>query len=113
MNEFKKRMVFVYGWLNVKTVLFQTIPFCISTQFSSIKHIDRTLVGAINPGQSGPGSDGNEKVLYIPHSSRITGTSSSDCLVSYPGHSLWEGGLTPLTGQNIIAYEFLVLDRNM
>ena len=23
-------------------------------------------------------------------------TSPSDCLVSYPGHSLWEGGLTPL-----------------
>ena len=38
-------------------------------------------------GQSGPGSDGNEGVLRIPQSSCITGTSPSDCLVSYPGHS--------------------------
>ena len=40
------------------------------------------------PGQSGPGSDGNKEVLSIPQSSSITGTSPSDCLVSYPGHSL-------------------------
>ena len=39
------------------------------------------------PGQSGPGSDGNEKVLRIPQSSSITGNSPSDCLVSYPGKS--------------------------
>ena len=38
--------------------------------------------------QSGPGSDSNEGVLRIPQSSSITGTSLSDCLVSYPGHSL-------------------------
>ena len=46
------------------------------------------------PDQSGFGSNGNEGVLCIPQSSSITGTSPSDCLVSYPGHSL--GGLTPL-----------------
>ena len=40
------------------------------------------------PGQSGPGSNGNEGVLRIPQSPSITGTSPSDCLVSYPGHSL-------------------------
>ena len=34
------------------------------------------------PGQSGPGSDGNEGVLCNPKSFRITETSSSDCLVS-------------------------------
>ena len=45
-------------------------------------------------GQSGPGSDGNEGVLRIPQSSNIIRTSPSDCLVSYPGHSL--GCLTPL-----------------
>ena len=45
------------------------------------------------PGQSGPGSDGNEEVLRIPQSSSIAGTSPSDCLVSYPGHSL--GGSYP------------------
>ena len=49
-----------------KIVLFQTILFSISTQFSSIWPIDRTLSGATTPGQSGPGSDGNEGVLCIP-----------------------------------------------
>ena len=39
-------------------------------------------------GQSGPWSDGNEGVLRIPQNSNITGTSPSDCLVSFPGHSL-------------------------
>ena len=33
-------------------------------------------------------SDVNEEELYIPQSSIITGTSLSDCLVSYPGHSI-------------------------
>ena len=49
------------------------------------------LSGATTPGQSGPGSDGNEGVLRIPQSSSTAGTSPSDCLVSYPGHSLWGG----------------------
>ena len=49
-----------------KTVLFQTNQFSISTQFSSIWPIDRTLSGVTTPGQSGPGSDGNEEVLRIP-----------------------------------------------
>ena len=34
------------------------------------------------------GGDGNEGVLHIPEISNITGTSPSNCLVSYPGHSL-------------------------
>ena len=37
---------------------------------------------------SGPASDANEGVRCIPQSSSITGASPSDCLVSYPGHSL-------------------------
>ena len=78
------------------TVLFQAIQFSISTQFSSIWPIDRTLSGANTPGQSGPGSNGNNRVLCIPQSFSITGTSLSDYLVSYPGHSLVGGGLTPL-----------------
>ena len=45
------------------------------------------LSGATTPGQSGPGSDGNEGVLRIPQRSSIAGTSPSDCLVSYLGHS--------------------------
>ena len=47
------------------------------------------------PGQSGPWSDGNKGVLRIPQSSNITGTSPSDCLVSYLGHSLVGGGAYP------------------
>ena len=57
---------------------------------SSIWLIDRTLLDAYTPGQSGPGSNVNEGVLHIPQSSR-TGTSPSDCLVLYPGHSLRRG----------------------
>ncbi len=78
-----------------KTVPFQTIQLTISTQFSSIRPIDSTLSGATTPGQSGPGSDGNEGVLCIPQSSSFTGTSPSDGLVSCPGHFL-EGGVLPL-----------------
>ena len=73
--------------LNVKRILSQTIQFSISTQFSSIWRIDRTLSGATTLGQSGPGSNGNEKILHIPQSSSISRTSSH-CLESYPGHSL-------------------------
>ena len=57
---------------------------------SSIWPIDRTLSGAITPGQSGPGSDGNKGVLRISQSTGVTGASPSDCLVTYPGHSLEE-----------------------
>ena len=53
--------------------------------------IDKTLSSATTLGQSGPGSNGNEGVLHIFQSSSITGALSSNCLVSYPGHSLVEG----------------------
>ena len=68
--------------LNVETV-FKAIQFSIRTQFSYIQPRDRTISGATTPGQSGPGSSGNEEVLCIPQSSSITGTSPSNCLVSY------------------------------
>ena len=54
-----------------------------------------TLSDATSLGPSGPGIDGNEGVLHVPQSSRITGTSLSGCLVTYPRYSLG-GGLTPL-----------------
>ena len=73
-----------------KTVLFQTIRFSKSTQYSSTWPIERTLSGATIPSQSGTGSDGNKGVIRIPQSSSYTGGSSSDFLVSYPGHSLGE-----------------------
>ena len=58
-------------------------------QCSSIWPIDGTLSGATSPGQSGPGSDGNEGVFCILQHSSITGTSPSHCLVSYPD-TCWE-----------------------
>ena len=80
---------------------FLTVQFCISTQFSSIWLVDRTLSSATILGQSGPCRDGNKGVLRIPKSSIITGTSPSDCLVSYPGHSLVGGGLTSLQRSSV------------
>ena len=83
-----KYIFFIYSQLNVKTVLFQIIPFSMSTQFSSIWPIDRTLSDATTPGQSGSCSDGSEEVLRISQSYSITGTSPLNCLSSYTGHSL-------------------------
>ena len=78
------------SFLYIQTALFQAIQFSISTHFSSIWPIDRTLSTATTRSQSGPGSDGNEGALHIPQSSSIAGISPSNCLVSYPGHSLGE-----------------------
>ena len=77
-------------FLYIETVLFQAIQFSVSTQFSSIWPMGRTLSGATIPDQSGPGSNDNEGVLHIPQSSSISGASPSNCLVSYPGHLLEE-----------------------
>ena len=71
-----------------KTVLFQNNSVLALVHFSSIQFIDRNLSGATTAGLSGPGSDGNKKVLYIRQSSSITEASPSDCLVSSTGHSL-------------------------
>ena len=79
--------------------------------------MDRALSGGTIPGQTGPGSGGNEGILRILQSSSITGTTLADCLMLYLGQSLLEGGgLTPLqrssrcilqpqpTGQKIFGY---------
>ena len=58
---------------------------------SSIWPIAGTLTGTTTLGQSGSGSNGTKGVFHIPQSSR-TGTSPSDCLVSYAGHSFVERG---------------------
>ena len=64
-------------------------------QFSSIWPIDKTLSGATTLDQSGLGAnEDTERVLHIPQSFSITGASPSDCLVSYPGHSLRESYLS-------------------
>ena len=67
------------------------IQFSISYLFAqslNVKQFYLTLSDATTPSQSGPRSDGNEGVLCIPQTP--TGTSLSDCLVSYLGHSLGE-----------------------
>ena len=96
-NNSIKHQSFVYTQLNVKTIQFSISHFFLCTQFkyqSSIWPIDRTLSGATTPSQSGSESDGNEGVLHIPQNSSITRASLSDCLVSYPGHSVGESYLS-------------------
>ena len=83
----KKFQVLLYNNHNLTSVI------CLHT-VCSIWTIDRTLSGTTDPGQSGPGSNSNKGVLYIPQISKA-GASLSDCLMSYPRHSL-RRGLTPL-----------------
>ena len=84
---FNAKSIFIY-----KIVLFQTIQFSISTQVSSVWLIvlfDPS--GATTTDQRGSGGDVREGLLRILQSSSITVTSPSDCLVSYPKHSLGRG----------------------
>ena len=73
-NSFKHQS-FVYTQLNDQTVLLQTIQFCKnhlfghSLNFKQFYLIHRS--DATTSDQSGPGSNGNEGVLYIPQSSSI------------------------------------------
>ena len=94
-----------------KTVPYQIIQFSISTQFkckyglivnisissysvksnNSVQHKNAVQFYSTHrqdPYQVLPGSNGNEGVLCIPQCCSITGTSPSDCLVSYSVHSL-------------------------
>ena len=52
-------------FLYIETVVFQTIQFSISAQFSSIWTIDRTLSSATTPGQRGPWSNGNVEEVSV------------------------------------------------
>ena len=49
-----------------KIVLFQTIQLSISTQFSSIWTLNRTLSGATTPDQSGSGNHGYKGYSKFP-----------------------------------------------
>ena len=63
-------------------LLIYNIKYSYSIQIickDSISLIDRTLTGTITLGLSGPGSNGNEKVLYTLQISR-TGDSPSDAV---------------------------------
>ena len=59
-----------------------------------------TLSSATTPGQSEAGNNCNEGVLRIPPNPCITGASSSDFLVSYPG---------PLLGESYSSAEMLMV----
>ena len=45
------------------------------------------LSGTTSSGQRGPKTDGNDGVVPIPQSSKNTGVSQSNCLMSYTGRS--------------------------
>ena len=47
-------------------------------------------MSTLTPGKRGPKSDGNEVVVRLPQASCIPEASPSNCLGSYPGHSLGE-----------------------
>ena len=64
--NFKQFILALVRSLNVKTVIFQTIQFSISTQFSFILTIDRTLSSATILVPSKPGSDGNKGYSKFP-----------------------------------------------
>ena len=99
-NNSIKHQPFVYTLLNEQTILFQTIQFNLSFDIS-IWPIDRTLSDVTTLGLIGSGNDSNEGVLHIPQNPNITGTSLLDCLVSYPGHFLWERSYFPAMMQLI------------
>ena len=83
-NSSIKHQSFVYTQLNDQTVLFQTIQFSMSfvcTQFKCQTILYNLLIGATILGKSGSASNSNERVFCIPHSSSITSTSPSDCLM--------------------------------
>ena len=66
-----------------KTVLFQAIQFSISTQFSSIRTIDRILSVATTSGQSGPRSDCYILIIITTQRRR---KMSKDFLRKYNSH---------------------------
>ena len=71
-------MSFIYIHLKVKIVLFKQFSLAYGV-FICIWPIDRDLLGATTQGQSEPGGDDNEGLLYIPPHSSIIGNSPSDC----------------------------------
>ena len=85
-NNSITHQLFIYTQLNVKIVLFQTIPFCISTHFTSIWSIDKTQSGATRmdlgamaiKGYSVFPKNGNKGILRIPLRSSNTGASPSN-----------------------------------
>ena len=69
------------------------------------------LIGTTTPGQSGPGSNGNEVVFYIPQIFG-TGTSPSTALESYLGHSFM-GQVSYSSAEKRSAYSTAPADRTV
>ena len=86
--QFSISVVFVNTQLNVKTVLFWTIQFSINTHFSSIWPIDRLYQVLPHRARVDLGAMVNKGRSAFPKAPVLLEASPSDCLVSYPGHSL-------------------------
>ena len=78
----------LFTQLNDLTVQFQSIRFWISHLFAHSLNVKQFY---LTHGRSG--TNGNEGLLRIPQNPSITGALPSDCLMSYPRHSLVEGGI--------------------
>ena len=114
-TQFKYKYSLIVKNISISSYSFYSISYnsnnSVSYKYavSSIQPIDRALSGAIIPGQSWPGSDGNKGVPRIPQTSSITGTSPSDYLPSYLGHSL--GGLPLCRGADGVFFSPSQLDK--
>ena len=94
-----------------QTILIQTIQFSTSLQFSSIQPIDRALSSATISGLSGPGSNGNKGVLYIPPKPQYYWNLAIRlfCVISRT-HVV--GGSTPLQRSNWCNVQLQVTGQN-
>ena len=71
--------------VKIKVCQISEAFFC--TLFEFITFLFNPSIGATTPGLSGYGTSDNQEALHIPQSSRPE-ASPSDCLKSYPEHSL-------------------------
>ena len=110
---YHKHQSFVGTQLNDQTALSLTIQFSISHLFALSLNVTVPFDPYIGPylGQSGPGSNGDEEVLHILQSSNINEASPSDCLMSYPGHSLVGGWGSYPSAEMQLVYSTTPADR--
>ena len=91
ISFFKQQMWKYHILINIKDNYEENFYIGSIEMLFNAKSIFIQIISSISNNFSlafGPRSNGNEKMLHIPQSSSITGTSPWDCLVSYPGHSL-------------------------